>query len=171
MRQQRGDADRAGTLDEELGPFHQQHHRVGDLVLLDDDDVVEPSLDQWSGDLARPLHRDSVGQRDDRPDRRGAVRVRSARRDLHADHLDRRVVRLDRDRDATGQPAAAQWHDDTLQVGHIADHLATERGLPGDDIDVVVRVAEHHAGRRRRWHAPTITASSSESPPSISVAP
>ena len=42
-RQQRGDADRARALDDELGALHQQHHRLGGLVLLHDDDVVEPA--------------------------------------------------------------------------------------------------------------------------------
>ena len=34
-RQQRGHADRARALDDELGALEQEHHRLGDLVLVD----------------------------------------------------------------------------------------------------------------------------------------
>ena len=146
-RQERGDADRAGSFDEQLGPFHQQHHRVGDGVLLDDDDVVEPLLDEWSGELARSLDRDPVGEGDDGTVGRFAVGVRSARLDLHADHLDGGVVALDGDRDAGRQTAAAERHDHAPEVGHVGDQLPPERGLPGDDVEVVVGVAEDHARR------------------------
>ena len=67
LRHQRGDAHRTGALDEQLGPLHQQHHRVGDRVLLDDDHIVEPVFDERAGDLARPFHRDPIGQRHDGP--------------------------------------------------------------------------------------------------------
>ena len=45
-RAEGGDADRAGAFDVELGPVHQHHHRVGDGVLVDGDDLVDPSVDR-----------------------------------------------------------------------------------------------------------------------------
>ena len=45
--------DRARALDDELGPLEQEHHRLGDLVLADDHDVVDPPVDQRQRELAR----------------------------------------------------------------------------------------------------------------------
>ena len=45
-RQQRGHADRPGALDDELRPLEQHDHRLGDLLLADDHDVVDPALDE-----------------------------------------------------------------------------------------------------------------------------
>ncbi len=48
--QQRGDADRAGALDDELGPLQQPHDRLGDLLVADHAQLVDESLDQRAGD-------------------------------------------------------------------------------------------------------------------------
>ena len=44
----------------------REHHGVGNVVLVDDHDIIEPVLDERSGELARQLHRDAVGERDHR---------------------------------------------------------------------------------------------------------
>ena len=51
--QQRRHADGARALDDELGLLHEQHHRLGDVVLGDHDHVVEPALRRGRGS-ARP---------------------------------------------------------------------------------------------------------------------
>ena len=51
--EQRGDADRAGALDDELAALHQQHHRLGGLVLAHDRHVVDPLVEQQPRQLAR----------------------------------------------------------------------------------------------------------------------
>src|SRR5258707_533984 len=56
-------ADGAGTPHDELAALHEQHHRLGDLVLADRDDVVEPPLHEAERQLAGPLDRDPVGDR------------------------------------------------------------------------------------------------------------
>ena len=65
-----------------------------------------------------------------------------------------RSRRLDRDRDAAGQPAAADRDDDLRQVGHVVEQLEAERPLAGDDVGVVERVHEGHAGLLRARPAP-----------------
>ena len=72
--EQRRDADRPRPLDDELRALHQQHHRLGGVLLADDDDVVDPALDQRQRQLARALDRDAVG------DRRRRRRPRAGRR-------------------------------------------------------------------------------------------
>ena len=61
--EQRGDADRAGALDHELGALHQQHHRLGGLVLPCQGHLVDPLLEQRRRQLTRRLDRDPVGDR------------------------------------------------------------------------------------------------------------
>ena len=81
--EQRGDADRAGALDDELGALHQHDHRLGGLVLADHHDVVGPAVEQPQRQLARPLDRDPVGDRQRRgwraPARRAAATPGTAR--------------------------------------------------------------------------------------------
>ena len=152
--EQRGDADRARALDHELAALHQQHHRLGGLVLAHRDDVVDPLREQLHGQLARPLDRDAVGDRDRRLrlDRLAApqrLHVGRARRHLHADHLDLRPRRLDRDRDPAAQPAAADRHDHLGEVGHVLEQLEPERALAGHDVGVVERVHEREPALAR----------------------
>ena len=45
-RAQRRDADRAGALDHELRALEQDDHRVGDVVLADGDELVDPVRDE-----------------------------------------------------------------------------------------------------------------------------
>ena len=51
--EQRGDADRAGALDEQLRALEQERDRVADLVVVDDDEVVEQPAEDLHRQLAR----------------------------------------------------------------------------------------------------------------------
>ena len=103
--------------------------------------------------------------------RRERSRVRRAGGDLHADDLDLGPRRLDRDRDAGGEPAAADRDDDLGEVGHVLEQLQPERALAGDDV----------AGRRTGGRTPgppsrarscaAARHSSSDAPPTCTVAP
>ncbi len=102
--QQGGHADGAGALDDELGLLHQQHHRLGHVVLLDQLDRVEHVAHERQRELAGPLDGDAVGDR--HVGRLQAHRVAGGQRraggrvagHLHADELDLRPGRLDRQR-------------------------------------------------------------------------
>ena len=74
------------------------------------------------------------------------LRVRRARRDLHADHLDVGPRRLDRDRDPGAQPAAADRDDDLREVRHVLEQLEPERSPGRRRCRVVERVHERHPG-------------------------
>ena len=146
-REQGGHAHRAGALDDQLGALEQQHHRLGDHLLVHDDHAVDPLRDQRPGDLAGVLDRDAVGDR--RADRRrsggGAVersRVRGARRGLDADDDGLGMRRLDRHRHAAGEPPAAEGHHDLAQVLDVLGELEPERALAGDHVEVVEGVHE-----------------------------
>src|SRR5439155_26531527 len=69
--------------------------------------------------------------------------------DLDADHADLRPRRLDRDRDPGGQPAAADGDHDPAQIRDVLEQLEPERPLAGDDVGIVERVDEAHAGLGR----------------------
>ena len=58
-----------------------------------------------------------------------ALGVRSAGLDLHADHLDGRVVALHGDGDAGRQAAPAERHDHPPQVGDVGHQLAARASL------------------------------------------
>ena len=73
--------DRAGAFDVQLRPVHQQHHRVGDRILVDGDHLVDPPIDERAGELAGVLHGDAVGERE-RPAHRRAFRRRRERTPL-----------------------------------------------------------------------------------------
>ena len=55
--------------------------------------------------------------------------------------------RLHRERDAGNEPAAADRHDDQVDLGHVLDDLQAEARVAGDDVVVVERVQEVEAGR------------------------
>jgi hypothetical protein len=61
--QERGDADRARALDDELRALEQADHRVGDVVLRDRDELVDPFGDERERERAGPLDGDAVGDR------------------------------------------------------------------------------------------------------------
>jgi hypothetical protein len=160
--QQRGHADCARALDDELGLLHEHDHRLGHVVLGDDDHVVEPAAHEAEGQLAGALDRDAVGDRQPRRDLDGLaapqrLRIGGDGLDLHAHHLDLGPRGLHRDRHAAGEPAAAHGDDDLRQVGDVVEQLEAERPLARHDVRVVERMHEGHAGLLRacpgRGHA------------------
>ena len=68
--------------------------------------------------------------------------IGSAGVDLDPDHLDLGSGRLDRDRDAADQPAAAQRNHDRAQVVDVLEQLQADASLSGDDVGVVEGVHE-----------------------------
>jgi hypothetical protein len=66
--------------------------------------------------------------------------------DLHADHAHVGPRGLHRDRDAAGQPAAADRDDDGRQVRQVLEQLEAERSLAGDDVGIVEGMDEREAG-------------------------
>ena len=46
------------------------------------------------------------------------------------------------DGDARHQPAAADRHDDHVEVGRILEHFDADRSRPGDDLRIVERMDE-----------------------------
>ncbi len=65
---------------------------------------------------------------------------------LYADHPDVRAQRLDHDRDAGDQPAAADAGDDGPHLRALLEDLQRHRALPGDHVRMVERVDEHRPG-------------------------
>ena len=88
-------------------------------------------------------------RRDHRTVRDALAGVRRAAGDLNADDFDLRVVALQRDGSADGEPAAAEGHDDPPDVRDIGDDLDADRRLAGDHGKIVVGMAERHARLRR----------------------
>jgi hypothetical protein len=137
-RQQRRDADRARALDDQLGPLEQEHHRLGHLVLRDDDHLVDPAADQRQRQLARALDGDAVGdrQRGLRPraapaaaTREPARRPRPGRRSP-----DLRTLGLERDRHPADQPPPPTGTTITRQVVDLGEQLEAEPTLAGDHV-------------------------------------
>ena len=97
--------------------LEQEHHRLGDLVLVDEHDLVDERLDELQRQRGGTLDRDPVGDRPRRIDgnrcaRRERGRQRGACGDLDAEDLDLRALGLERDRDPADQSAAADRDDD-----------------------------------------------------------
>ena len=70
--------------------------------------------------------------------------------DLHADDVDVGAPALGRDRDAGHEPAAADGHDDRVDVGDRVDDLEADGALARDDRRVVERGHERGAGVGRQ---------------------
>ena len=64
--------------------------------------------------------------------------------DLDPDHLDPRLQGLGGERGAAHDAAAADRHDDGLELGIVVEHLEPDRALAGDDPVVVIGVNQHH---------------------------
>ena len=137
----------AGGLDDLLAALHEQEHRLGDLEIVDGDDVVGVFLDERDGDVARRLDGDAVGDGGhgvglDIAVRMERLRDRVRALGLHADDLHAGVDLLDARGHAGKQAAAAGRHDDDVRRGQIAEDLEAERALTGNDLGVIVGVQE-----------------------------
>ena len=67
---------------------------------------------------------------------------RRIERGLHADDLDAGLQRLGGDRDAGDQAAAADRHQQHVEVGHRGQHLQRDGALAGDDQAIVIGMDE-----------------------------
>ncbi len=151
---QRGDADRAGAFDDELRALHEQHHRLGGVLLADDDHIVDPARDERQREPSGALDRDAVRDRRGRVDRERRAggkgcREGRTRRDLYADDLDRGTGELDRPGEAGGEAASPDRHDHLRHVGHLFEDLEAERRLADDHVRIVEGMDEHRAGLDR----------------------
>src|SRR6185369_14728395 len=98
-------------------------------------DLLDVLTHDVEGLLAHALHAQPVDdavhavERDQVAFLDAALHPRRAGR-LDADDPDLRVDALGGHRDAGDQPAAADWHDDDVNVGPVADELEPDRALP-----------------------------------------
>ncbi len=137
----------AGGLDDLLAALHEQEHGLGDLEIVNGDDVVGIFLDERDGDIARRLDGDAVGNGGDGVGLDVAVRMERLRDrvralSLHADDLHAGVDLLDARGHTGEQSAAAGWHDDDVRRGQVAEDLEAERALAGNDLGVIVGMQE-----------------------------
>src|SRR6185436_9055323 len=136
----------AGALRHELRPLEQQHDRLRDLLVVDDDHLVHQLVEDLPGERAGMLDGDPVG---DRGAHRLPPRERRAgcRLDAHDPHLG--AERAKRDRGSRREPAAADRDHDRQPAGRqLARELQAERPLPRDDARVLERVHERRARLR-----------------------
>ena len=131
--EERGDADGAGALDEQLRALEQERDRVADLVVV-----------------RRPRGRRGAGRGCPSSARPGCLTaipsaiVWPSRRDLDADEPDVRPERAQRDRDPRGEPAAADRDQHRLERRAPA-RRARARSSPGP------RSRARPRRRGRRW--------------------
>jgi hypothetical protein len=139
---------RAGALDHRLFDSGQHRHRTLELALGDEHHVAGEILENARGQLAGLLDRDAFGQGVAAQGQMAALDRAFHRRvelGLDADHGDVGLDRPGGDRHARHQPAAADRHDDRVEVGRILEHLEPDRAGAGDDLRVVERMDEHEA--------------------------
>jgi hypothetical protein len=123
----------AGALDEQLRALNAQDERLRDLLVGHLDGVGEDVLEDGARKLAGMLHGDAVGDR-------------VARLTDHADHPHTGAAILQRERDAGGEPAAADRDQHGLGVGRLLRELEADRPLAGDHALVLEGVHERRAG-------------------------
>ena len=127
----------ARPFHDELRALEQEHDRLGDLFVLDMDDVVEQLVEDRHRQHARMLHGDAVGNRA----RPGLPR-------LHADEAHGRKERAERDRDPRGEPAAPDRHENRLDIRKLLCELEADRPLTCDHHLVLEGMHERRAGLR-----------------------
>ena len=129
--------------------------------------VVDEAADDLQRQLADILDGDAFGERLAADLRVLAAQCRPHGRielGLDADDLGVRLQRLDGDGDAGDEAAAADRHDDRVEVGTVGDDLEADGALSGDDARVVVGMDERRAGARRRFRRRSCWQSASVSP-------
>ena len=130
--------------------------------------AVEALVEDRARERARLLDGDPVR---DREAENGLARERSAPRRLHADDTHLRAQLPQRDRDAGGEPASADRHDDASRARRAAPR-ARPRSSPGRPPPTGRRTGGRARRRpRRRARAPRSRASSSMTPPSQHAPP
>ena len=123
-------------------PLEDKPDRAQHLRFLHDHDLVHVALGQLEGELSRRRRGQPVGdgvdafEGHDPPCLQRAVHAVGARR-LGSDHLHVRPLLLQVERDAADQAAAADRHQDGVNVLEVAQQLDGDGALAGDDVGVV----------------------------------
>ena len=120
--------------------------------------VLERALEDRPCQLARVLDRDPVGDR-----------LLARRAD--ADQPRARPHRLQRERDARGEPTAADGNEHGARLGDLLGELEADRALAGDHELVLERVDERRAASSSTCRRAAATASSKLAPTISTVAP
>ncbi len=125
----------AGALDNKLLALEQGLDRSLRADLVDEPDPPNKRRDDMAGQPARLLDRDPSAKGRSRGRRTRIFAAQQAihrgiERRLDADDLDLRLERLGRDRDPGYQPAAADRHDERVEIRSVGEQLET-RSSPG----------------------------------------
>ena len=145
--EQRRHADGARTLDHELGALQQEHHRLGDVVLVDDDDLVDQrsisaSVSSPGRLTAMPSAIVSAGSTaTGSPSRSESANGAQAAAWTPTTSTSGRCVLIAIATPLTSPPPPTGTM--TLrEVRHVLEQLEPERALAGDHVEVVERVHE-----------------------------
>ena len=176
--EQRGHADRAGALDDELAALHQQRHRLGGRRPRRRPPGRRASCSSSAQrQLARALDRDAVGDRQRRVDRHRLAAPAATPGTARTPRPARRRSRTSGRADLTAiampahSPPPPTGTTTLRQVGHVLEQLEPERALAGDD-----RPGRRTGGRtpgrpRARARARASMHSSTPPPPTCTIAP
>ena len=149
MSKHRSQSGRADPFAQRLFDLEEKRDGGFDPALVDHDHVIDQRGGMGCGAHARNRYCDAFG------DRRAAGRgdlplaqVRGHRREviaLHANHLDRAILRLDDGAHARNQTPTAHCDNQRIQIGHRGGHFERDGSLPGDHQVVVERMDQRLA--------------------------
>ena len=146
--QHRGETGGARTLDDQFLPLEQNLDRALDRHIVNQQNVRDERLDDAPCQPARLLDCDALGEG---CGRRRRTRVFAVHQPVHrriqgrldANYLDVRVERLGGDCDPGNQPAAADRHDDRVEIRLVGEELERDGALTSDDRRIVVGMDEN----------------------------
>ena len=149
--EERGEAGRAGGLGDDVLVRCQEPHRLAQMVVADEHDVVDECLHERHSRAPGHRRREPVCDRRDRleHDRLAARIQRTSQRRralrLDADHAGRTAGRVQRRRDSREQGIAPDRHEHRRGLGRVLRDLGSDRGLPLDHDRILERVHERGA--------------------------
>ena len=128
---------------------HEQNHLV-DVTLGNSDQIVKELVQQREREITRTLHGNAFGRRAHLVGRHhmtGGQRILPSGATFRngADHTHLRLERLDGERHARAQTAAAQGHDHVGDVRHVFEDLKTDGALSAQHFVIVERRHVDHA--------------------------
>ncbi len=142
MGQHRAEACGTCAFDHGLLDLEQQRHRLFQIALGHEQDIVDQFADEPDIDRPRHLDRDALRQGIAGGGQRGALHQIVHRRielGLDPDHVDI-AHRLGDGGAARDQAAAADRDDQCVDLRRILQHLERDGALAGDDLRIVERV-------------------------------
>ena len=144
----RGEACRTRTFSKRLLVGQIGHDGALDVALPDKAHIIDILLGNGDGALGHILDGDALGERGAAAF--GGLAAQSMIHrgvELHLDtqDLDAGPDMLGGDRRAADDTAAADRHDDAVEIGRIFEHFDADGALPGYDHVVVIRVDEQEA--------------------------